>query len=267
MHVVRFPLLLLILTGALAVGCGQGAFNSPTAPSDVLSSTLPDGGDLSVAIASTADVSSALKGGDKGHGGGKEAEHDDKGKNKEDDSAEDVDEHGPGDHGRGHDGETHGPGTGEHGNHGELSGFVTAKGANSLTVRGITVKIVTATIIRHGHTMLTLADIEVGDHVQARGTRDAAGTTLTATEIKVEDTEGDDEDKDEHKNEVEGTVAALTGTCPAITFTVGTTKVTTSSTTTFKDGVCTGIANGTKVEVKGTLQTDGSIAASSVELD
>ena len=46
-----------------------------------------------------------------------------------------------------------------------------------------------------------------------------------------------------------GQVSALSGTCPAVTFTVAATKVVTSSTTRFEDGDCRDIANGTAVRV------------------
>src|SRR5919204_2256169 len=48
---------------------------------------------------------------------------------------------------------------------------------------------------------------------------------------------------------VEGQVSALSGTCPAITFTVAATKVVTTSSTRFEDGECRDIANGTAVRV------------------
>jgi hypothetical protein len=92
------------------------------------------------------------------------------------------------------------------------------------------------------------------------------GTTLVATEIKVEDT-GNDNDENENEAELKGTVSAFSGaaTCPAATFTIGTTKVTTSATTVFDDVTCATLADGAIVEVEGTKQADGSILASKVE--
>ena len=186
---LRFYLLVALFAGVAAVGCGKENFQSPTSPSSPgigLSSALPSNGEASVdVIAVTADVAESLKRGE-GKGGDKEAEHGDKEKHKDNESADDDND----------DDEDGAAGPGEHGHRGELSGFVTAKGADSLTVRGVAVKVTTTTVIRNGHTSLTLSDIEVGDHVQARGTRDAAGTTLTATEIKVEHTGGDNDDEE-----------------------------------------------------------------------
>ena len=138
--------------------------------------------------------------------------------------------------------------------------------AKSFQIPGLTVKTTASTVIRHGNRTMQFSDLKVGDHVEARGTMD--GTTLTATEIKVEN-DNDDDDKDEDKNEaeVEGVVSGSTGTCPAVTFMVGTRKVTTNSATSFRDGTCAdATANGATVEVKGTKQTDGSILATRVEL-
>ena len=50
---------------------------------------------------------------------------------------------------------------------------------------------------------------------------------------------------------VTGQVSALSGTCPAIAFTVAATKVVTSATTRFEDRECRDIANGTAVRVTG----------------
>lgn len=144
----------------------------------------------------------------------------------------------------------------------ELSGFVTEKGTDSLTVRGTIVTIEHATLIRHGHRILTLADIRVGDHVQVRGVTD--GETLIAGEIKVEDTdrgEGDDDSDD-----VKGLVSALAGTCPNLTFTVGAIAVTTDGTTEFRGTPCEALVNGARVDVQGTPQADGSIVATKVDI-
>jgi hypothetical protein len=126
----------------------------------------------------------------------------------------------------------------------------------------------TGAVIRHGNRILTMADIEVGDHVQARGT--LVGTTLTASEIKVEDTGNDDDDDDEI--ELKGTVAGLPGAtvCPTLTFTINTTPVTTVKTnaaTVFDDVTCATLANGAVVEVEGTTQADGSILATKIEAE
>jgi len=63
--------------------------------------------------------------------------------------------------------------------------------------------------------------------------------------------DANDNDNNEVEAEIVGTVANLAGTCPAITFTIGTTKVMTNAATRFDDSTCALVANGDQVEVKG----------------
>jgi hypothetical protein len=111
-----------------------------------------------------------------------------------------------------------------------------------------------------------LADIEVGDHIQARGVLE--GLTLVAEEIKVQDT-GNDNEPTAGAAEVEGTISGISAVsgCPVVTFMIGTTKVTTSATTTFDDVTCATLVNGALVEVEGARQADGSIIATRVEAE
>jgi len=233
-----------------AIACGQGSATlSPTGPTASLGDTVVSA-DVTTETSSTAGVGTSTMLAKGGNGQGKE-------KKGNGDSEE----------------KQQGSGKPEKVWRGVLSGFVTAVDGTSLTVRGVTVTPATDAVIRHGHTSLTFASIVVGDHVQARGTMDEA--TLEADEIKVEHTgsggEGepeDEDDEDENDAKVEGLVSGLpSGTCPALTFTVGTKQVTTSTSTTFKDVTCATMVNGMSVEVKGVLQSNGSIAAEKVELD
>jgi len=65
---------------------------------------------------------------------------------------------------------------------------------------------------------------------------------------------------------VKGVVTGRTGDCPALTFTVGTRVVKTTSATRFDDG-CAKVQNNVRVEVKGTIGTDNVMTAARVELD
>lgn len=132
--------------------------------------------------------------------------------------------------------------------------------AQTLRVNAQTVMIQQATFIRHGNRTLSLSDLRVGDHVQVKGRRD--GTSFVASEIKVET--GDDDDDDD--NELRGAVSGLTGTCPAVSFVVAGTNVTTSAATRFEDGTCSGLRNDARVEVEGT-RMNGTLVASKVEFD
>ena len=80
------------------------------------------------------------------------------------------------------------------------------------------------------------------------------------------DADDDGPNHDTTEAEANGVVAALTGKCPALTFTLGTTTVKTSPSTRFADSSCSLIANGKRVEAKGPRQADGSIAATKVEV-
>ena len=227
----------------LTIGCGQGSTPySPTAPTGALGSAALGGDENAVVAAVTSsddELATLLKGGNKGKGGNDSNEADK-----------------------------------DNGNRGMLSGFVSAVNSDSIVIRGITVEITSDTVVRHGNRRLTIGNIQVGDHAQARGTMN--GSTLVATEVKVEDTgrdnddgEADEDDEDEAEgDDVEGTVSGLTGSCGSgLTFMIGTTKVTTNGSTTFSGGSCSAIINLTKVEVEGTKGNDGTIAATKVELD
>jgi hypothetical protein len=144
-------------------------------------------------------------------------------------------------------------------------------GAKSFQIPGITVKTTATTTIRHGNRTVPFTDLKMGDHVQAKGTKD--GTTLTATEIKVEQ-DGDGDDDDDHPPTttptpvtLSGTVSGSTGTCPSVTFTVQSTKVTVNNVTTYPQTSCADATkNNASVNVTGTKQSDGSVLATSVSV-
>ena len=270
MYLFRMRSLLMATFAAavVAAGCGEGTVSSPTAPSALSESTTLD---FDLASGAQASVSGeefvALDSGNRG--GGK-----DKGKDKQEEDKSDRGRRGEaGSHEDDDDDEGDADAADNHGRRRNLSGSVTAVGTSSITIRGIAVTVTPTTVIRHGNRRLTLAQIAVGDHAQAKGTMSADETTLAASEIKVEDTgrdnddEDDEDDEDANEVDLKGAVAALGGTCPALTFTIGTTTVHSNASTTFDDVTCAALANGNTVEVKGERQTDGSVLAESVELE
>jgi hypothetical protein len=137
-------------------------------------------------------------------------------------------------------------------------------GARTLRVGSQMVLVQQATFIRHGNRTFSFSDLRVGDHIQVKGTRD--GSTLVASEIKVE-TGGDDDEDDNDDNDLRGTISNLTGTCPAVSFFLGSTKVITTASTKFEDGGCSTLRNDLRVEVEGSRASDGSLVASKVERD
>lgn len=129
--------------------------------------------------------------------------------------------------------------------------------------------------IRHDGNTLTCAQIQVNDRVEAHGTK--SGATLVATDVnvktdhKVEEQpgsdDGDGENEDEDEPEVKGTVAGAAAghACPAFTFAIGTTTVTTTATTRFEDTTCARVVNGITVEAKGTRTGPAAITAMKIE--
>lgn len=207
---------------------------TPSSPSASLTTASPATAAFSAQTFSSGVTSSTL---DHGHGGNS----------------------GPGSDNSGHD---------EHGDRGngreaQLEGAIVSIDAahKSFVVRATTVNVRPETIIRHGHTVLTFADLVVGAQVHVKGPAD--GTAVAAREIKVQREDGED-GNDPDGGEAEGVVSGLAGTCPAITFTVGTLKVSASATTIFRHGGCLAVVNGAQVEVKGAVQSDGSLAASRI---
>jgi hypothetical protein len=151
----------------------------------------------------------------------------------------------------------------------EVEGIVTHIAGNTLTVAGRSILVTPSTTIRHGDTTLALSNIHVGDRIHVHGTITSSTSPVTATTIEVqqgEDTPGRGGDDGNHGSvELSGAISGKSGSCPAISFTVSSTKVTTSSSTHFEDTTCGALVNGNRVEVKGTKQSDGSVAATSVE--
>ena len=149
----------------------------------------------------------------------------------------------------------------------ELEGLIASinLGARTLVVNGTTVSVPANAVIRHGDTPFTLGDLKVGQRVHVKGS--LSGSTLLASEVKLQDENQKPPGHDEGEAEAEGAVSALGGACPSLTFTVHSTRVTTSASTKFVKSTCGLVTNGTKVEVKGTRQTDGSIKATTVQVD
>jgi hypothetical protein len=140
----------------------------------------------------------------------------------------------------------------------EIEGRITTLDATARTLRvsGALVAVVPTTVIRHGGTTFQFTDLAVGDQVHVRASM--VGDVLTASEIRRQN------DGRNGMAEVTGAVSGLTGTCPALTFTVRNTRVTTNGTTFFDDG-CADVQNGTTVEVKGVRESGNAIVAVKVE--
>ena len=145
------------------------------------------------------------------------------------------------------------------GNEVEVEGTVQSVSSTSITV-GTKTFAVTATteIVQHGRT-LTMADIHPTDRVHVHGTMAAASLTATKIQLKTPRVVG-------NEVEVKGAiVGALGGSCPSSrTFTVGTSSITTTATTQFRNVACADLKTGSMVEVKGTL-VNGVVQAAVVK--
>lgn len=141
-------------------------------------------------------------------------------------------------------------------------------GAGQFTMTGVPPGAVTLTFTGEGvSASITLNNVNVGDEIRidVRLNGNSARIEAETRRHNGDDADDDDDDRDE-ADEVKGTVSALSGTCPALTFTVGTRVVKTGSATVFDDR-CTDIRDGVRVEVNGTRASDGTFTATRVEVD
>ncbi len=162
----------------------------------------------------------------------------------------------------------------------EIEGIVTANDGTTLTVTdeslgAVTVTTDANTVIRHGNTILTLADVTVGMTVHAKAALQADGVTYLAGEILVQDENNGDgsEGSGDNETELSGTVKALD--CGAGTMVLSTdggdVNVTFDANTAFKSKgkvvTCGDLAVGDDAEVDGTLQADSSVLAAKVSFE
>jgi len=139
-----------------------------------------------------------------------------------------------------------------------------------ITVRGVPVVVNSGTMFGPGISCSTLA---AGMTVHIRGllTVTAGAYSVIATAMSVDQPptagsgpgggsetggSGGGPGRREHVGG-EGTVANLTGACPALSMVVRGTRVRTSAATEFVDGACGNLRNGTKVDVEGDTNGDG----------
>src|SRR5712664_2239500 len=137
-------------------------------------------------------------------------------------------------------------------------GTLTQINGNTLTVGGLTVNVGSATAIVNGDTILTLADLMVGDRLLVRGAVQA-DKSINATRIRVLPRE--DEPEEMH---VAGKVTAVDAT----TFTIGDTKITTDANTEFEGTGFHSLADlkvGDFAFAEVIKQADGSLLAEEVK--
>ena len=141
--------------------------------------------------------------------------------------------------------------------HGVLKAMSGAAPSLVLMVDTTTVRTSSATQVKRRGDFQTLNELKVGQSLHVIGVRQSDGS-IDARLIEIDD------DAAGGEFEIEGALGGLKGTCRAIQFSVNGFSVTTSASTTFADGTCSALKSGTKVNVKGLRQTDGSVAATKV---
>jgi hypothetical protein len=141
---------------------------------------------------------------------------------------------------------------------GTLKNIAGSKPTLTLTVDTTTVTTTGSTVVKRRGDVQTLDNLKVGQTIHVIGTRQS-DSSIVAREIDIDD------DATGGEFEIEGALGGLAGTCPSVSFVVNGYSITTSSSTTFDGGSCASLKSGTNVDVKGTKQADGSIAATSVK--
>ena len=139
-------------------------------------------------------------------------------------------------------------------------GTLTQIAGNTLTVGGLTVNVGSTTAIVKGDTILTLADLMVGDRLLVRGAVQA-DKSINATRIRVLQREREDEPEEMH---VTGKVTAV-GTD---NFTIGDSVITVGAKTEFEGSGFHGLADlkvGDFAIAEVVRQADGSLLAEEVK--
>ena len=124
--------------------------------------------------------------------------------------------------------------------------------ALTFVLSGTTVHTTDKTVFEGG----TCADVKEGGRAGAVGPKDASGV-LNAERVKL---------PPPPPPHAEGPIAALSGTCPALTFTLSGTTVHTSDKTVFEGGTCTDVKEGARAGAVGPKDAAGAINAERVKI-
>jgi hypothetical protein len=146
----------------------------------------------------------------------------------------------------------------------EIEGRIESITGTTLKVATHSVTVTPTTIIRHGDTTMTAAQLAAGQRVHVKGNTTGTGTAAmtTATTILVQNM------NTSIPVNLQGTVSGLTGSAAAFEMTVDGRLVKGTSATEFKGGKSPSfseLANGDKVHVNGAQQ-NGFVAAEAVTL-
>lgn len=142
--------------------------------------------------------------------------------------------------------------------HGTINSISGGKPTLTLLVDSTTVRTTASTEVRRRGDVQTLDALKTGQSVHVEGQRQGDGS-IVARMIQIDD------DPVGGDFEIAGPVGGLSGSCPAVAFTINGYKITTSGATTFSGVTCQSLKSGDKVTVKGKTQSDGSVAATDVK--
>jgi len=87
---------------------------------------------------------------------------------------------------------------------------------------------------------------------------------VKATRVETEKTKGKDDDEDGGAFEGAGSIAGLSGACPAISFSLKGVGIDADAATVFDGVTCEALENGDKVQVEGTTQPGGRVLATKI---
>jgi archaellum component FlaF (FlaF/FlaG flagellin family) len=154
----------------------------------------------------------------------------------------------------------------------EIEGTIKAVSSSSLTVTSshktdVTVGLTDSTVIRKGETILTSADLTVGERVHVR-TVTAADGTVSASLVIVQN----DGTSDDNEIEIKGTVSTVGTDSVTITAADGTqTTVKVDANTVIRSGSATlqltDLKVGDVVEVEATRASDGTLVAKKIQVE
>lgn len=129
----------------------------------------------------------------------------------------------------------------------------------TLTVGTSTVLTTETTIVRSKSATVALSALVAGQKVEVTGVADADGI-ITATRVQITAAA-----VSVVKFNGKGVVSNVAGSCPAATFTLHGKTIATRAATKYTKVTCATLANGSTLQVTGTVSGDGSVAADSVK--
>ena len=141
--------------------------------------------------------------------------------------------------------------------HGTLTSIAGTAPALLLNVGSTIVHTSASTTVKRKGDELPFSVLRAGQELHVVGTRQA-DASIDARKIEIED-------EDDAEFRAEGSIGPVTGTCPAIQFSLGSTTIVTNALTRFDNLSCGSLASGARVEVRGLSQPSGTVTATRVK--